>query len=68
MSHMYLKYGGSLLFAAAKETVGAQHHAIFDAVISQELSRAQKAMRDHFRDVKTLALKALGRIIAGQSD
>ena len=65
---LYLKYGGSLLFAAAKETVGAQHHAIFDAVISQELSRAQKAMRDHFRDVKTLALKALGRIIAGQSD
>lgn len=63
---LYLKYGASLLFAAAKEAVGAQHHAIFDAVISQELSSAQKAMRDHFRDVKLVALKALGRIIAGE--
>lgn len=62
---LYLKYRGSLLFAAAKETVGAQHQAIFDAVISQELSSAQKAMQDHFRDVKSLALKSLGRMIAG---
>lgn len=64
---LYLKYGASLLFAAAKESVGAQHHAIFDAVISQELSSAQTAMRDHFRDVKLIALKALGRIIAVES-
>lgn len=65
---LYLKYSGSLLFAAAKDAVGAQHLAIFDAVISQELSAAQKAMRDHFRDVKSLAIKALGRIIAGEPD
>jgi len=65
---LYLKYGGSLLFASAKDAVGAQHHAIFDAVISQDLATAQAAMRDHFRNVKGLALKALGRIIADESD
>jgi DNA-binding GntR family transcriptional regulator len=64
---LYLKYSGSLLFAATKEVVGAQHQAIFEAVISQELSSAQKAMVDHFRDVKGLALKTLGRLIAGES-
>jgi len=65
---LYLKYSGSLLFAAATESVGAQHNAIFDAVISHELNRAQQAMRDHFRDVSALALKSLGRIIAGEPD
>jgi DNA-binding GntR family transcriptional regulator len=65
---LYLKYSGSLLFAAAKDAVGAQHRAIFEAVVSQELSHAQKAMRDHFRDVKGLALKSLGRLIADESD
>jgi DNA-binding GntR family transcriptional regulator len=49
---LYLKYSGSLLFAAAKDAVGAQHNAI----------------QDHFRDVKGLALRALGRLIADESD
>ena len=61
---LYLKYSASLFFKAAEETVGAQHHVIYDAVLSQELSTAQKAMRDHFREVKGMALKSLGRIIA----
>lgn len=64
---LYLKYNASLLFAAAKEAVGAQHHAIFDAVISQELSLAQKAMADHFKEVKGLALKSLGHMLAGEA-
>ena len=61
---LYLKYSGSLLFSTAKDMVGAQHQAIFDAIISQELAIAQKAMRDHFTEVKRLALKTLGRMIA----
>ncbi len=65
---LYLKYSASLFFAAAKETVGAQHHAIYDAIISQELSIARKAMQDHFREVKGLALKSLGRIMAQATD
>lgn len=64
---LYIKYSGSLLFAAARETVGAQHEAIFEAVISQELARAEHAMHEHFRVVKARALKSLGRIIAGES-
>ena len=65
---LYLKYRGSLLFTAAKETVGAQHRAIFEAVISQALSSAQKAMQAYIGEVKGLALKSLGRMIAGESE
>jgi DNA-binding FadR family transcriptional regulator len=63
---LYLKYSGRLLFTTARDTVGAQHRAIFQAVISQELNEARQALHDHFREVKSQALKSLGRIIAGE--
>lgn len=63
---LYLKYRGSLLFIHSKDPVGSQHRIIFDAVVSHDLDEASAALRDHFTQIRAQALKALGRLMAGQ--
>lgn len=61
---LYLKYRGSLLFIHSEDPVGSQHHSIFEAVVSHDPDEADKALRDHFRQIKAQALKSLGRLMA----
>ncbi|GAB6144766.1 GntR family transcriptional regulator [Desulfocicer niacini] len=61
---LYLKYGGSLLFIQSKEPVGSQHQRIFNAVVSHDMEEAGKALKAHFTQIKSQALKVLGEMIA----
>lgn len=60
---LYLKYRGSLLFVAQEEVVGSQHRIIFDAILSRDVKQARKAVRDHYKHIKSKALAALSRMI-----
>ena len=62
---LYLKYRGSLLFIRSKDPVGSQHQKIFDAVVSHDVEDARNALKEHFIRIKSQALKAFGRMIAG---
>jgi len=61
---LYLKYGGSFLFIQSKEPVGSQHQGIFNAVVSHDVEEAGRALKAHFTQIKSQALKALGEMIA----
>lgn len=64
---LYLKYRGSLLFAASKDAVGSQHQPIFDAILSHDLTIAEGALKEHFRNIRAQALRALGQMIAEEA-
>jgi len=61
---LYLKYRGSLLFVTAKVPVGSEHQNIFDPVVARDLEKAQKALQNHFINVKGQVLSALEQMIA----
>ncbi len=61
---LYLKYGGSFLFIQSKEPVGSQHQGIFNAVVPHDVEEAGRALKAHFTQIKSQALKALGEMIA----
>ena len=61
---LYLKYSASLSFVASEHFVGAQHQAIFDAIVSHDIEAAQEALKSHFSNVKAKVLKSLGQMIA----
>ena len=63
---LYLKYSGSLLFIRSKKIVGSEHQNIYDSVISRDLQKAQKALKQHFVNIKKHVLAALCQIFAGK--
>jgi DNA-binding GntR family transcriptional regulator len=63
---LYLKYRGSLLFVASKETVGSEHQNIYDAVVTRDPGKAQAALAKHFERIKAKALAALSQMISEQ--
>lgn len=60
---LYLKYSASLLFVASGHFVGTQHKTIFNAVVSQDITECQEALKSHFSSVKAQVLKSLGQSV-----
>ena len=60
---LYLKYHGSLMFVAQKEVVGSQHEIIMEALVSKDIRKARKAVKDHYKYVKRKALAALTQML-----
>jgi DNA-binding GntR family transcriptional regulator len=60
---LYLKYRGSDLSARPMDTVDYEHKKIFEAVVSQDLQKAQKVLSQHLSEVKNKVLARLERMI-----
>ena len=63
---LYLKYRGSLLFIQSEDPVGSQHRDIFQALLSRDEDLARTAMTTHFTKIRSQALQALGKLMAGE--
>ncbi|MBW2016684.1 MAG: GntR family transcriptional regulator [Deltaproteobacteria bacterium] len=61
---LYLKYRGALLFIHSERVVGSEHKNIFESVASRDLVKAQRAVKQHFKNIKKPVLAALEKILA----
>jgi DNA-binding GntR family transcriptional regulator len=61
---LYLKFGGSILFASFIDKTTTEHHEIFEAIVSKDLDLVQKRLSDHILNTKRRLIADLGKMIS----
>ena len=61
---LYLKYGGTLLFATSMDRADADHQSLFQNIAAQDASAARRVLRKHIRRVKKHVLTGLSQMAA----
>jgi DNA-binding GntR family transcriptional regulator len=60
---LYLKYSGNVLFSTSMDSADADHQALFDAIVGQDLKTARRILSGHIRRVREHVLKGLRQIV-----
>ena len=61
---LYLKFGGSILFASFMGELDTEHQGICDAVVAKDLDLAQKRLSEHILRTKKRVIADVGRMIS----
>ncbi len=56
---LYLRFEKELIFSRPQETADLEHQKVFDAVTAGKTRTAQRAMRDHIRNIRNNVLEDL---------
>ena len=59
LDFLYLRFEKELIFSRPQETAIREHQKIVDAIISRQARTAQRAMRDHIRNIRNNVLQDL---------
>lgn len=61
---LYLKFGGSILFASFMGETDTEHQGICEAVVAKDLKLSQKRLSEHILSTKTRVVADVGRMIS----
>ena len=59
LDFLYLRFEKDLIFSRPQETADREHQKIFDAIVAGKTRTAQKAMREHIRNIRSNVLVGL---------
>lgn len=59
LDFLYLRFEKELIFSRPQETAIREHQRILDAVLARQARAAQRAMRDHIRNIRNNVLQDL---------
>ena len=61
---LYLKFGGSILFASFIGKIDTEHQEIFEAVVAKDLELSKNRLSEHILNTKTRVIADVGRMIS----